>query len=119
MLRCAKIGGLEPSRLRNVWKFSVDGPSTQVELAATNMKEKLQLAEPFLLRIDTSDFAYVKSICAREGMTAGPKSTPLSPRHDTSLRSLHAWLASGAFVFACQGGFTGKKAVLLYQTGVI
>ena len=47
--------------------------------------------QPFLLRIGTADFAYVKSICAGEGMTNGPKSTPFSPRHDTSLRSLHGW----------------------------
>ena len=95
----------------------MDGSSTQVELVATNMKEKLPLAEQFLLRIGTSDFTYFKSIRAREGMMVGPKSIPLSPRHDTSLGPLHGWHRTRSFLLV-QRFFTGKKAVLLYQIGV-
>ena len=86
-----KTGGFGSSRLRNVWIFSADWCSTQVELVAMKMRIFPSYVQPFLLRIGSADFAYIKSICAGEGMTNGPKSTPFSPRHDTSLRSLHGW----------------------------
>jgi hypothetical protein len=92
----------------------VDGPPTQAKFAALNMKERIPLAEPFLLRLDTSDFAYAKSICARGGITAGLKLVPLSPRHTTSLRSVHVHGWHRKFLFLLvRMLLTGKNTALM------